>query len=377
MISPMADQATAVLFLAGDVMTGRGVDQILQHPGGYQLHEAYVQDARQYIQLAESRNGPIPRSVAGAYIWGDALAILERRQPDLRAINLETAVTTSDDAWKGKPVTYRMHPENVECLTAAHLDYCGLANNHVLDYGYAGLNETLDVLHRAGLKTAGAGRSLTDARAPAVLPLPRAAIRVLVFAVGSASAGVPDEWAARDDHPGVDFLPDLSNAAADRLLDRVRRARRATDLVVVSIHWGTNWGYEIPSDQVRFAHRLIDGGVDLVHGHSSHHPRPIEVYRNRLILYGCGDLINDYEGIAGEEQFRGDLALMYLATISTQTRALAALQMIPMRIRRMRLNAALHADAEWLRSTLDRVSATFGSHVDLANDGTLNLRWNS
>ena len=75
MISRMADQATAVLFLAGDVMTGRGVDQILRHPGGYELYEPYVQDARQYIQLAESRNGPIPRSVAGVYIWGDALAI--------------------------------------------------------------------------------------------------------------------------------------------------------------------------------------------------------------------------------------------------------------------------------------------------------------
>ena len=49
--------------------------------------------------------------------------------------------------------------------------------------------------------------------------------------------------------------------------------------------------------QIRFAHRLIDAGVDVVHGHSSHHPRPIEVYRGKLILYGCGDTIDDYEGI--------------------------------------------------------------------------------
>src|SRR6476646_6037284 len=95
-----ADGAT--LFLAGDVMTGRGVDQILPHPGGYQLVEPYVQDARRYVQMAESRNGPIPRPVSPAYIWGDALAELDRRRPDARVVNLETSVTTSDAAWPGK-----------------------------------------------------------------------------------------------------------------------------------------------------------------------------------------------------------------------------------------------------------------------------------
>ena len=70
---------------------------------------------------------------------------------------------------------------------------------------------------------------------------------------------------------------------------------------------------------MRFAHWLVDGGVDIVHGHSSHHPRPIEVYRDRLILYGCGDFIDDYEGIEGYEQYRDDLVLMYFATLSPAT----------------------------------------------------------
>jgi poly-gamma-glutamate capsule biosynthesis protein CapA/YwtB (metallophosphatase superfamily) len=55
----------------------------------------------------------------------------------------------------------------------------------------------------------------------------------------------------------------------------------------------------VDEDQVRFARRLIDGGVDVIHGHSSHDLRPVEVYRGRLILYGCGDCIDDYEGISG------------------------------------------------------------------------------
>jgi len=97
----------------------------------------------------------------------------------------------------------------------------------------------------------------------------------------------------------VDFLPSLSLAAADAVIARTQAARRRDDLVVVSIHWGSNWGYGVHGDQVRFARRLIDGGVDAIHGHSSHHPRPAEVYRGKLVLYGCGDCIDDYEGISG------------------------------------------------------------------------------
>jgi poly-gamma-glutamate synthesis protein (capsule biosynthesis protein) len=110
------------LFLCGDVMTGRGIDQVLAHPGKPHLQEQYVR-----------ASGPIERPVASEYIWGDALAELERVRPDARIVNLETAVTTAEDAWPGKAVHYRMHPANVSCLTAARIDCCVLANNHVLD----------------------------------------------------------------------------------------------------------------------------------------------------------------------------------------------------------------------------------------------------
>ena len=108
-----------------------------------------MKDARGYVKIAERVNGPIPRSVAHAYIWGDALEELERTAPDLRIINLETSVTKSDDYWKGKQIHYRMHPENIDCITEAKIDVCSLANNHVLDWGYAGLEETLETLKKA------------------------------------------------------------------------------------------------------------------------------------------------------------------------------------------------------------------------------------
>jgi poly-gamma-glutamate synthesis protein (capsule biosynthesis protein) len=120
---------------------------------------------------------------------------------------------------------------------------------------------------------------------------------------------------------------------------------------------------------------LVDGGVDIVHGHSSHHPRPVEVYRERLILYGCGDFIDDYEGIEGYEQYRDDLVLMYLATLSPVTGELTALQMTPMQIRKMRLNKTSKADSQWIRETLERVSTPLGTHVDLMPNGILALRW--
>jgi poly-gamma-glutamate capsule biosynthesis protein CapA/YwtB (metallophosphatase superfamily) len=145
-------------------------------------------------------------------------------------------------------------------------------------------------------------------------------------------------------------------------------------VVVVSIHWGSNWGYGVDAEQVRFARRLVAGGVDLVHGHSSHHPRPVEVSGARLILYGCGDLINDYEGVAGYPEYRADLRLLYFASLQPGTGALAALRMAPMQARKLRLHRAAAADARWLAAALERASRRFGSRVDLQPDGLLALR---
>src|SRR5689334_12652302 len=123
------------LFLCGDVMTGRGVDQILPHPSAPELFEPYMRDARDYVLLAEESAGPIPRPVGFEYIWGEALGELGRAKPHARIVNLETSVTRSDDAMPGKGIHYRMHPENVGCLTAAGVEVSVLANNHVLDWG--------------------------------------------------------------------------------------------------------------------------------------------------------------------------------------------------------------------------------------------------
>ncbi len=361
------------LFLCGDVMTGRGVDQILPHPGSPELREPGQVDARAYVALAEAVSGPIPRPVPFTWIWGDALAELAARAPAVRLLNLETSITRHGEFAPGKEVHYRMSPGNTGCLTAARPDACVLANNHVLDFGRRGLTSSLHALAEAGLCPAGAGSGDVQARQPAVLSAGGG--RVVLFACGMPSSGIPPDWAAGPGRPGIDFLPGPTPAAAAELADRIGAVRRPGDVVVVSLHWGPNWGYQVSRDRVRFARWLVDAGADVVHGHSSHHPQPVEVYRGRLILYGCGDFIDDYEGIPGYEEYRDDLRLMYFATVKPGSGELAGLRMVPLQARKMRLRRAAPDDARWLAAMLSRVSRPHGCGADLVADGTLELRW--
>lgn len=363
------------LCLTGDVMCGRGVDRIMRHPGDPTIHEAWAGSAEQYVELAEERSGPIPRQVAPAYVWGEALDALDEAAPDALVVNLETAVTDRGRPWPGKGIQYRMHPANVGCLTAARVDVAGLANNHVLDWGVAGLDQTLDVVRAAGIAIAGAGRSSREAWAPAKVET-AAGSRVLVLAAGAASSGIPGDWAATETRPGVALLPDLSDGTVERIAAVVRSVARPHDVVVASLHWGGNWGYGVPRERRSFAHRLIDrAGVHVVHGHSSHHPLGIEVHRGRLVLHGCGDLLTDYEGIGGHERYRGDLGALYLATVEPGSGVLRRLELVPTRVERFRLTRPSPDDVRWLAATLDREGAPLGTTVTAGEDGRLVVGW--
>lgn len=370
--SKRENQRFIKIFLAGDVMTGRGIDQILQHPGDPTLYEDYVKDARGYVELAERANGPVPRFRDPSYIWGDALSELEKQAPDVRIINLETSVTGSDDYWKWKEVHYRMNPENISCITAAKIDVCSLANNHILDWGHEGLKETLTSLEKAGIKGAGAGVNAKEAAAPAIMDIEGKG-RVIVLAYGSPTSGVRLNWAATEDDPGINLLTDFSEASVRRIAQSIRSVKKEGDIVVCSLHWGRNWGYEIHSQEIQFAHRLIESGAEIIHGHSSHHIKGIEIYQNRPIFYGCGDLLNDYEGITGYENYRDDLGLLYFVSIEPITGKLADLRMMPTRIKNLRVNRASKEEALWLADILSREGERFGTQVMVNEENILTL----
>ncbi|MFW5682899.1 MAG: CapA family protein, partial [Phycisphaeraceae bacterium] len=291
---------------------------------------------------------------------------------------------TSDDFWRGKGIHYRMHPDNVDVLELASGSAdpeaegrspvaAVLSNNHVLDWGYEGLEQTIETLGNAGLAPVGAGEDADAAAAPVAFDMVEGR-RLVVFAYASKTSGVPAAWAARPDQAGVNLLPDYGRTTLDAVVRHIQSETRESDLVVFSVHWGGNWSYDVHEAQRRFAHALIErAGVDVVHGHSSHHVKGLEVHRDRLILYGCGDLITDYEGIGGHERFRPELSLLFFPSLDAETGELASLELVPMRLDRMRLQRADREQATWLRDTLREHSR--GVEIERTDADTLRVTW--
>lgn len=354
-------------------MTGRGIDQILSHPCNSQIYESYVKDARDYIKLAEHAHGKIPRAVAGDYLWNDALREWQKRQPDVKIMNLETAITESNHHWAGKGINYRMHPKNIDVLRSAQVDVCALANNHILDWHVEGLKETLSTLKAARIKFAGAGENQKQAMTPAIFELSDKR-RILIFSMSTKSSGIPPSWGATAGRPGVYLLEDLGRKTVKQIKNNIELYQQTGDLIIVSIHWGGNWGYEIPASHQDFAHNLIDEtDISLIHGHSSHHPIAIEVYNHKLILYACGDFINDYEGISGSEVFKSDLSIMYFLEFDPQLFRVSKMELVPLQIRKFQLHYARREDAEWLVDTLNRESSVYQTHFNLNHDRTISV----
>ncbi len=244
--------------LVGDVMLGRFVNDML-------------------------RSQPLD------YPWGDTLPIFQTA--DARLLNLECALADGGEPWAITPKVFhfRSDAKNIAVLRAAGVNIVSLANNHALDYGYDALDETLRTLDAAGVAHAGAGRDLAEARRPAIIPVGNATAGMLAF-----TDNEPD-WAATPERAGVSYIPvDLRDARAGDLLAAVRQAKAVVDVLVVSAHWGPNWGYQPPAAHIPFARALIEAGASVVFGHSGHVFRGVEFYQGRPILYCAGNFVDDY-----------------------------------------------------------------------------------
>ena len=294
--------------------------------------------------------------------------------PDLKLINLETSITVNDEPWPGKGIHYRMHPENVKLLSTGEIDHVSLANNHVLDWGRPGLKETMQTLKNAQIDYSGAGKNKSQAQAPSIYK--KDSVRILVFSYGAGNSGIPPAWASEDTQAGVNYLRGFGMEELKGIKANIQSYRKAGDIVIFSIHWGGNWGYEIPKNHQSFAHDLIDkAGVDVIFGHSSHHPLGMEVYKKKLIIYGAGDFINDYEGIGGHEQYKPYLSLMYFPEIDLNTGGLLSLKLIPMEIRKFSLHRANTSQAKWLANILDREGEKLGTGIKRKATDLLLLDW--
>ena len=260
----------SVLFV-GDVMLGRLMNEVLQE------------------------HGP-------AYPWGDTRALF--RGADVRLCNLECVLCDQATPRPAMPKAFRFRSDvqHVKALTEARIDAVSLANNHVLDFGVQGLFQMIHVLREAGIHQAGAGATLREASAPAIWKVKGVTIGFLAFTDNEPG------WAATEEQPGVWYVPIALHAhRAQRLFTMVERTSKVVDLLVVSVHWGPNWGETPPAEHHAFAHALIDAGADLIFGHSGHVMRGIEIYQKKLILYCAGDFLDDYAVDEHERNDRGAL----------------------------------------------------------------------
>ncbi|EDP51861.1 scramblase family protein [Aspergillus fumigatus A1163] len=302
---------TFTLNFVGDVMLGRLVDQLWpQHVDN--AHErrvvSYFIERYPYLSKYTHRDP-----------WGSALPLFHNS--DLNLINLETSATTTNDPWPSKAFNYRMHPANAAALREARIDYATLANNHTLDFGTDGLVETVWTMKESKIAFAGAGETTDESRRPAVLRLPRCAEAHAQDSHEQSSKSYSVHVYAASDHPRdwavvpTFHLIDYSARTREHLRTLLTSPPASTDtpekpaLKIFSVHWGPNYTWQ-PAEKIRsLAHFLIDEcGVDIVHGHSSHHVQGVERYRRKLIIYGCGDFVDDY---ALNEEYRNDLGAVW------------------------------------------------------------------
>lgn len=317
------------LGLAGDVMLGRLVDR-------------YV--------LADPDRDP-------GFVWGSTLPLWQRM--DLRMVNLECVIASTGEPWMSKMFRFRARPRALEALAAAGIDLVNLANNHILDFGYDALRECLTLL-RSPIRFVGAGETLDDAAAPALVSAGGLTVAVLGICDGEPA------WEARSDRPGINYIRFDNNGLEEpylrRLQEALARARDAAQLVLISAHVGPNWGP--PTRQMRaLAHQLVDLGADLYWGHSNHTVQGIEIYEDRPILYSCGDFIDDY---AVDPEERNDLSCLF--EVQIEAAQVIRVLMHPVRIAGFHVNVATGEDVRWLHRWLTLRMEEFDTQVTESGD---------
>ncbi|MBI2610450.1 CapA family protein [Candidatus Kaiserbacteria bacterium] len=296
------------------------------------------------------------------YPWGDTLPLI--RKTDARICNLECVLSDGGSPAR-KAFAFRSDARNVAVLEAAGIDAVALANNHSLDYGTEALADMLGLLDRAGIFHAGAGGDTTEAQALARMDFGD-------VSVGLLAATDTDEpgWDAQEGKPGVWFVPiDLSDPRARDLLARVRAARAEADVLIISLHWGSNWGSLPEAGHREFAYALIEAGADIVFGHSCHITRGVELYRGKVIMYGAGDFIDDY---AVDELERNDESFMFI--VDAERDRIDRVAMYPTVIKDFQACLAGPARAKRIAERMETLCKELGTSTEwLETEGALEI----
>jgi len=352
---------TFKLNFIGDVMLGRLVDQ---------LFPTHVHEPSEASHIASFvRWNPDLKNYNFQSPWDTTRPLF--LSSDLNFMNLETSATTTSNKWPDKVFNYRMHPDNINALKEAKIDYASCANNHTLDFCEEGLFDTVKALKRAGIAFAGAGETREEATRPAILKLPRQSNDSTENSNEAESSFTIHVYAASDHPQDWRSIPsfhliDYSQATRARLKALLTTTAPSPALKVFSVHWGPNYAWR-PAAEIRaLAHFLVDEcGVDVVHGHSSHHVQGVEVYGAAVIIYGCGDFVDDY---AVDGEFRNDLSAVWRVSVAEEGQKLrpSGLEVFPTAIRRFQAKRLDTADVDhaWVVGKIKELSGHFGTKFE-------------
>lgn len=231
-------------------------------------------EGRVAASLAQGPGGPLA-GMAGAFA-----------PDDIVVVNLETAITGSDAA-VAKQFTFKAPPEVLDELAAAGVDVVSLANNHGMDFGPAGLSDTLDAAETAGLPLVGAGTDAAGAFTPWAATIGGHRVAVLA-ATQVLDSSFESSWTAGPSSPG------LASAKQPRLLlEAVARAAEGADTVAVVLHWGVEKETCPTRAQQELAQAVVEAGADIVVGGHAHRLQGAGHLGRAVVGYGLGNLVFD------------------------------------------------------------------------------------
>ena len=302
----------------GDVMLGRNVSDYLD------THKNYT------------------------FLWNAIVPILKNN--DFNIANLETTFTEWQEAAQ-KTFTFKSNPIHVQALKEANIGIVNLANNHILDFGKQGLEDTIKTLDSMHIQHAGAGSTLQQAQAPVFFES-----KGISFALLGITDNEP-EWLAAHHKAGTNYIP-IDKSSLLPLTQQIKELKKKVDNVIVSIHWGPNWNIRPPEIFRNFAHTLIRAGADVIHGHSAHIFQGIEIYKNKIILYSTGDFIDDY---AIDEKLHNDRSFLFL--ISFTQKGPESLRLIPIIIKNMQVTKAPYATARAMFKKIQSLSQELNTSI--------------
>ncbi len=205
------------------------------------------------------------------------------KKGDIVFANLETAITPGRPIKTGE-MSFRSDPQVARAMRSAGISVVSLANNHVPNFGSKGISDTLAYLDKAKILHAGAGMDLAAALKPALFSVKGITFAVLAY---NDSDVVPASYGAAAKRAGTALMdvPTMTNA--------VKAAKKKADIVVVSMHSGTEYKATPNARQTRFARAAIDAGAAIVIGHHPHVVQTAEKYKGKYIIYSLGNFVFD------------------------------------------------------------------------------------